>query len=300
MNRGSYALSIATLLALMAPGASVLAQSAPPPAPVPGNAGVSAQAPGGAMHVPWSSLSPDQQRLLSGFSGNWASLPAQRQQALANGSNRWVHMTPDQRVAARDRFRRWQALPPEQRQLLRQRWQQFRSLPPDRQRAVRENFRKFESLPLQRRQALRQRWQAASPAERQQLLQQARQRSFERQQMRQQQQMRQGARPPMRQQQMRQQQMRRRDFPGPGPGARGGSFGRPRARPFIPSGRLAVADDSGTAGCADLRLTRTRGNRDIADVDASRRYLVPGVPPIATRLDERGESAGVSSEHLEM
>jgi Protein of unknown function (DUF3106) len=197
--RGIYAVSIAALLALAAPGGAAFAQAPPDSAP-----GAVA---GNATHVPWTSLSPDQQRLLSSFSGNWESLPAQRQQALANGSNRWLQMTPEQRGAARQRFQRWQALPPAERQQLRQRWEQFRSLPPDRQRAVRENFRKFQSLPPQRRQALRQRWQAATPAERQQMLQQARQRAFERQQMRPQ-----------------PQQMRPQEFPGRR------SFGAPRAR----------------------------------------------------------------------
>jgi hypothetical protein len=140
-------------------------------AQVPGP-GVTAPQPGAA--VPWNSLSPDQQHLLSRMSGQWDQLPPQRQQALASGSQRWLGMTPDQRTQARQRFNQFQQLPPQRREQLRRNWEQFRALPPDRQQETRENFRKFQQLPEQRRQQLRQRWQKASPSERQDMIQRAR------------------------------------------------------------------------------------------------------------------------------
>ena len=72
--------------------APVHAQAVNPPAAAP------------AAPVPWSSLSPDQQRLLSRLSGQWDQLPPQRQQALADGGQRWLNMSPDQRSQARERF----------------------------------------------------------------------------------------------------------------------------------------------------------------------------------------------------
>ncbi len=140
--------------------------------------GVSAPQPGAA--VPWSSLSSDQQRLLSRLSGQWDQLPPQRQQALASGSQRWLGMTPDQRGQARERFNQFQQLPPQRRDQLRQRWEEFRALPPARQQAARENFRKFQQLPQQRRQQLQQRWQRATPSQRQDMIQRARERRAER------------------------------------------------------------------------------------------------------------------------
>jgi hypothetical protein len=131
---------------------------------------------GGAAAVPWNSLSQDQQRLLSRLSGQWEQLPTQRQQALASGSQRWLGMSQDQRTAARQRFNQFQKLPPPRRQMLRQRWEEFRALPPARQQAARENFRKFQSLPQQQRQQLRQRWQSASPQQRQNMVERARER----------------------------------------------------------------------------------------------------------------------------
>ena len=132
-----------------------------------------APAPPGAA-VPWNSLSQDQQRLLSRLSGQWEQLTPQRQQALANGSQRWLGMSPDQRTQARQRFGQWQQLPTQRREQLRQRWEEFRSQPPARQQAARENFRKFQQLPQQRRQQLRQRWQNATPAQRQNMVERAR------------------------------------------------------------------------------------------------------------------------------
>jgi hypothetical protein len=125
--------------------------------------------------VPWNSLSPDQQHLMSRLSGQWDQLPPQRQQALANGSQRWLGMSPDQRTQARQRFNQWQQLPQQRRDQLRQRWEEFRALPPAQQQADRENFRKFQQLPQERRQQLRKRWQKATPSERRDMIQRARQ-----------------------------------------------------------------------------------------------------------------------------
>ena len=148
----------------------VCAQGINPPAAAPVQGG----------GVPWSSLSQDQQHLLSRLGDQWEQLPPQRQQALASGSQRWLGMSPEQRTQARQRFGQWQQLPEQRREQLRKRWEEFRSLPPARQQAARENFRKFQQLPQQRRQQLRQRWQNASPAQRQDMIDRAREGHMER------------------------------------------------------------------------------------------------------------------------
>ncbi len=166
--------------ALLLTGLLSVGLCAPAGAQVASPGGVSAApAPPGAA-VPWNSLSQEQQRLLSRLSGQWDQLPAQRQQALANGSQRWLGMSQDQRTQARQRFGQWQQLPTQRREQLRQRWEEFRSQPPARQQAARENFRKFQQLPQQRRQQLRQRWQSATPAQRQNMVERARQNRAER------------------------------------------------------------------------------------------------------------------------
>ena len=122
----------------------------------------------------WSSLSPQQQLLLSNYQGRWDSLPAERQQALARGSARWAEMSPAQRSRAQERFSRWRSLPAEERKVLRERWNQFQQLAPDEQVVVRQNFRKFRSLPPEQRRALRERWQQATPVERRNMLERSR------------------------------------------------------------------------------------------------------------------------------
>src|SRR6185312_9944958 len=95
MNNNKCALLLALLLAATTPA---FAQEAAPPSPPSANA----SAP--PAQVPWSSLSPDQQKLLSRFGNEWSTLPPERQQALARGSQRWLGMSPDQRGLARQRF----------------------------------------------------------------------------------------------------------------------------------------------------------------------------------------------------
>jgi hypothetical protein len=163
---------LAVLLAVAAP---TLVFSQQPPTQQPATAPEpAAQAPHNAQAVPWSSLSPDQQKLLGKFSGNWSTLPPERQQALAHGSTRWLAMSPQERGQAQQRFQRFRSLPPDQRSALRDRWERFQSLPPGQQGSVRQNFRRFQQLPPERRQMLREQWRNASPAERQQMIQRAR------------------------------------------------------------------------------------------------------------------------------
>src|SRR5215472_5135081 len=159
MSERLHALLIALLIAAAGPS---FAQE-PPAANGPPSAPVS-----------WSSLSAQQQQVLSNFGPQWSSLSPGRQQALAHGSERWLNMSDAERGQARDRFERFRTLPPEQRQALRQRWQHFQSLPPSQQAAIRENYRRFQQLTPERRQELREQWRAATPAQRQQWLQQSR------------------------------------------------------------------------------------------------------------------------------
>ena len=138
---------------------------------------------GAGAGVPWSRLSGEQQKLLGKFSEKWNTLPPERQQALARGSDRWLAMSPDQRGQAQQRFQRWHSLPPDQRRALRDRWERFQTLPPDQQAAVRQNFRRFRQLPPEKRQMLRERWHNASPAERQQMIEHAREQHMRRMEM---------------------------------------------------------------------------------------------------------------------
>ena len=87
------------LFALLLAGAAPVFAQQEPVAPPPSAPPPAASAP--AAPVQWTSLSPDQQKLLSRFGNQWCTLPPERQQALARGSQRWLGMTPDQKDLAR-------------------------------------------------------------------------------------------------------------------------------------------------------------------------------------------------------
>jgi hypothetical protein len=168
MNDKRSAVLLAILLATALPA---FAQQ-PPGGPAPAE-GAAPSAP--ASRVPWSSLSPDQQRLLSRYGANqWSNLPPEKQQALAHGSQRWLGMSDEQKGLATQRYERWHSLPPDQREQLRQRWQRFQSLPPNQQESVRQNYRRFQQLPPEQRKALHEQWRNATPAQRQEMLQRGR------------------------------------------------------------------------------------------------------------------------------
>lgn len=147
---------------------------------------VAQQASGGVnAAVPWSALSPAQQRLLGQLHARWSRLPPARQRALARGSRRWLRMTPAQRHQAQKRFKQWRRMSPKQRALLRHRWRRFQALPARERAAIRRSFHAFQRLPARRRRALRERWRSATPTERQRMIEQMRQRMMRRQMTRQ-------------------------------------------------------------------------------------------------------------------
>src|ERR1700687_796049 len=85
---------------LLLAAAPAFAQGAPAP-------GANPPAPGA-----WSSLSPEQHKLLSAFGGPWNSVPPTRQQPRAPATERCLGMSAEQRYQARERFGQWQTLPP--------------------------------------------------------------------------------------------------------------------------------------------------------------------------------------------
>jgi hypothetical protein len=129
-----------------------------------------------AAPLAWRDLQPNQQQLLQSYAKDWDSLPPARQQALARGARRWQSMDPAARAEARDRFQNWQKLPEERRQLIRKRWERFQQLDPESKSLIRENFDAYMRLPPGKRRMLRERWLAATPEERQRMLERMRER----------------------------------------------------------------------------------------------------------------------------
>ncbi|MBK7904224.1 MAG: DUF3106 domain-containing protein [Proteobacteria bacterium] len=66
-----------------------------------------------APGVPWTQLTPEQQKMLEAYRERWSSIPPERQQAIARSADRWQQMSPEQQQQAEQRLQQWQSLPPE-------------------------------------------------------------------------------------------------------------------------------------------------------------------------------------------
>ncbi len=166
--------AILLLALLSAPCAMTGARAASATDPLPA-AGLPAPA-APAAPLAWKDLPANQQELLHAYAKNWDTLPPARQQALARGAHRWLSMDPQERTQARERFQNWQKLPEERRELIRQRWERFQQLDPESKALVRENFNAYMHLPAGKRRALRERWLAATPEQRERMLERMRER----------------------------------------------------------------------------------------------------------------------------
>src|SRR5581483_2910568 len=72
--------------------------------------------------IPWSSLSPAEQKVLASVHKNWDELPPPAQQRLLRGAQRWSNLNPEQRAKVQERFQKWNAMTPDQRAKLRERY----------------------------------------------------------------------------------------------------------------------------------------------------------------------------------
>jgi hypothetical protein len=118
----------------------------------------------------WTSLTPEQQRVLTPFAEEWDSLDEAARERLLLASERWLAAAPEQRREAAERFSRWQALDPARREELGRRYRWFQDLPPERQRELRQTMQRFRHLPPEERQRLQRRFQNMSPDQRQAFL----------------------------------------------------------------------------------------------------------------------------------
>ncbi|TAN03858.1 MAG: DUF3106 domain-containing protein [Rhodanobacteraceae bacterium] len=151
----AWLLAVTGLVAV--PRASV-AQSAPNP---PTQVQTSAPTPDAnttRQPLAWSSLDPDQQRMLAPLQSQWSQMPPERQQRLAAHATRWASLPPERQQRIHERLTRWAAMTPEQRRQLRQNVRAFHNLTPAERARVDAAFHRFQSLSPAERRALRERW----------------------------------------------------------------------------------------------------------------------------------------------
>ena len=127
-----------------------------------------AQADTGVFQQPlaWSSLSPEQQRVLAPVQGQWNQLQPQRQQWFATRAQHWATLPPKQQRQIRKRLTRWAEMTPAQRLQLRENARAFHDLTPTDRAKVSAAFRMFQSLSPAERRALRERWRTMPPQQR--------------------------------------------------------------------------------------------------------------------------------------
>jgi len=127
-----------------------------------------------AQPIPWTSLAPDEQKVLEKVRDSWSQLPPGAQQRLRRAAQRWAQMAPEQRARVAQRLQRWNEMTPEQRAQVRQRYDKFEQLPPDQQQRIRGAFHRFGSLPPDERARLRDQFEQMTPAQRETFLDGAR------------------------------------------------------------------------------------------------------------------------------
>ena len=130
MARQAAQLIVAALLALAAP----LAAANDPRTP----------------QTSWSSLSPEQQRILGPVASDWDRMPGFQQQRLMSAAKQYPSLQPIQKERFEQRIRDWSSMTPEQRRAARETFQGMRKLPPEKQHELRERW-------LQRQEGQQQR-----------------------------------------------------------------------------------------------------------------------------------------------
>ena len=90
--------------------------------------------------TPWSSLTPEQRRILGPVEPDWPRLPGYQQQRLMGAARQYPRLQPIQKERFEERVRDWAAMTPEQRNAARQTFQGLRKLPPEKQHELRERW----------------------------------------------------------------------------------------------------------------------------------------------------------------
>ncbi len=73
----------------------------------------------GKGHIPWQSLSPEEQQVLQDYRGRWNEYDTDRQQRIREGARRWKHLPAEKRHKVEQKHGEYEQLSPEERRRLR-------------------------------------------------------------------------------------------------------------------------------------------------------------------------------------
>ena len=90
--------------------------------------------------TPWTSLSPEQRRILGPVAPDWDRMPGYQQQRLMSAARQYPSLQPIQKERFEQRIRDWSAMTPDQRRAARETFQGLRKLPPEKQHELRERW----------------------------------------------------------------------------------------------------------------------------------------------------------------
>jgi hypothetical protein len=90
--------------------------------------------------VPWTSLSPDERRVLEPVAPEWPRMPGYQQERLKGAARKYQTMQPIQKERFETRVRDWATMSPDQRKAARETFQGLRKLPTEKQHELRERW----------------------------------------------------------------------------------------------------------------------------------------------------------------
>src|SRR6185503_6903385 len=90
--------------------------------------------------TPWSSLSPEQKRILGPVAPDWERMPGYQQQRLMSAARQYPSLQPIQKERFDQRIRDWATMTSDQRKAARETFQGLRKLPPEKQHELRERW----------------------------------------------------------------------------------------------------------------------------------------------------------------
>lgn len=101
---------------------------------------------GVAPAVAWTTLSAEQQQILSPLQKDWATLEPVQQRRLVETAKRFPKMLPIQQERFQDRIKDWAKLTPQQRTAARATYKDLSKLPPAKQHELRERWQERKGL----------------------------------------------------------------------------------------------------------------------------------------------------------
>lgn len=112
--------------------------------------------------VPWSDLTPQQQKFLSSHHGDWDQLNADRQQELIEISLKWCALSSREKKRLRRNVKHWQTLDTDRKKTIKQWFYWYQQQPIEVQKRIKENKKTFKQFSKKDQRHAKGLWQQAA------------------------------------------------------------------------------------------------------------------------------------------